>query len=170
MPDNSHTLHTVLCSGKENLGRQPHLITPENEGGDRTSYPSPPKFFDDPDVPSGPSGPPERPGTPGRPGQPGLPSGWPPAPSPAGDRERVGPESTSRERLPLRPSSPEPQLIPIPVNDGDDDQPTQAERDNGDGLDRMSQYTLMHKFHRNHKFDLWLIQKPMMYQIRTSQI
>ena len=69
----------------------------------------------------------ERPGPPGPPGQPGLPSGWPPLPSPAGDRERVGPESTSRERIPLRPSSPEPQLIPIPVNDGDDDQPPQEE-------------------------------------------
>ena len=118
---------TMVVFWKENLGRQPQLITPENEG-DETSCPSPPKFFDDPDVPFGPSGPPERPGPPGPPGQPGLPSGWPPAPSPAGDRERVGPESTSRERLPLRPSSPEPQLIPIPVNDGDDDQPTQAER------------------------------------------
>ena len=74
---------------KENLGRQPHLITPENEGGSETSYPypSPPKFFDDPDVPFGPSGPPEPPGPPGPPGQPGLPPGWPPAPSHAGDRE-----------------------------------------------------------------------------------
>ena len=72
---------------KENLGCQPQLITPENEGGDRTSYPSPPKFFDDPEIPSGPSGPP---GPPGPPGQPGPPPGWPPAPSPAGDRERVG--------------------------------------------------------------------------------
>ena len=118
---------TMVVFWKEILGRQPQLITPENEG-DETSCPSPPQFFDDPDVPFGPSGPPERPGPPGPPGQPGLPPGWPPAPSPAGDGERVGPESTSRERLPLRPSSPEPQLIPIPVNDGDDDQPTQAER------------------------------------------
>ena len=38
------------------------------------------------------------------------------------------PESTSRERLPLRPSSPEPQHIPIPMNDDDDDQPPQEER------------------------------------------
>ena len=57
-----------------------------------------------------------------------LAPGWPPAPSPAGDRERVGPESASRERLPLRPSPPEPQLIPTPMNDGDDDQPQQEER------------------------------------------
>ena len=41
---------------ERNVGRQPQLITPENEGGDETSYPSPPKCFDDPDVPSGPSG------------------------------------------------------------------------------------------------------------------
>ena len=37
---------------KENSGHQPQLITPENEGGDETSYPSPPSnihFFDDPD-------------------------------------------------------------------------------------------------------------------------
>ena len=71
---------------KENLGCQPHLITPEN-GGDETSYPSPPTFFDDPDVPSGPCGPPEPPGPPG---QPGLPPGWPPAPSPTNNGERVG--------------------------------------------------------------------------------
>ena len=46
---------TMVVFWKENLGRQPQLITPENEGGDETSYPSPPKFFDDPDVPCGPS-------------------------------------------------------------------------------------------------------------------
>ena len=96
----------------------------KNEGGDETNYPSRPKFLDDPDVPFGPSGPPERPGPPGPPGQPGLPPGWPPAPSHSGDRERVGPGNTSRERLPLRPSPPEPQLIPTPLNDGDDDQTT----------------------------------------------
>ena len=57
-----------------------------------------------------------------------LPPGWPPAPSPAGDREGVAPGDTSRERSPLRPSSHEPQLIPIPVHDDDDDQPPQEER------------------------------------------
>ena len=36
---------------KENSGRQHQLITPENEGGDNTTYPSPPTFIDDPDVP-----------------------------------------------------------------------------------------------------------------------
>ena len=46
--------------------------------------------------------------------------------SPAGDRERVGPGNASRERLPLRPSSPEP-----PIHDDDDDQPPQEERQRG---------------------------------------
>ena len=119
---------TMVVFWKENLGLQPHLITPKNEGGDETSYPSPPKFLDDPDVPFGPSGPPEQPRPPGPPGPPGPPPGWPPAPSPIGDGERVGPESTSRERLPLRPSPPEPQLIRTPMNDGDDDQSPQEER------------------------------------------
>ena len=73
---------------KENLGRQPQLITPENEGGDETNFPSPPKLFGDPDVPFGPSGPPAPTGLPG---SPGLPPGWPPAPAPAGGGERVGP-------------------------------------------------------------------------------
>ena len=36
--------------------------------------------------------------------------------------------SSSRERVPLLPSPPEPQLIPTPVNDGDDDQPPLEER------------------------------------------
>ena len=37
---------------KEDSGHQPQLITPENEGGDETSSPSPPKlnFFDDHNV------------------------------------------------------------------------------------------------------------------------
>ena len=46
---------TMVVFWKENLGRQPQLITPENEGADETSYPSPPKIFDDPDVPFGPT-------------------------------------------------------------------------------------------------------------------
>ena len=32
---------TLILFGKESLGRQPQLITPENEGGDNTNYPSP---------------------------------------------------------------------------------------------------------------------------------
>ena len=68
---------------KEALGRQPQIITPENEGGDETNYPSPPTFtfFDNPDVPFEPSGPPR------------LPGPSPPDPSPAGDPERVEPGS-----------------------------------------------------------------------------
>ena len=68
------------------------LITPENEGGDNTNYPSPPTytFSDDPEVLFGsqvlqpPAHAPE-PHEP--PGSPGVPPGWPPAPSPAGGRE-----------------------------------------------------------------------------------
>ena len=93
---------TVVVFWKETSGRKPQIITPENEGGDETNYPSPPTFTicDDPDVPFGPSGPP---GPPEPPGPPGLPPGWPPAPSPAGDRERVERRSPSLERVPLRP-------------------------------------------------------------------
>ena len=80
--------------------------------------PSPPKitFFDDPDVLFSSSGPPAHPGPP---------PGWLPAASLAGGGERVGTGNTSCERLPLRPSPPESQLIPIPMSDGDDDQPVQ---------------------------------------------
>ena len=44
---------TMVVFWKEDSGRQPQLITPENEGGDETSSPSPQgfTFFDDPDVP-----------------------------------------------------------------------------------------------------------------------
>ena len=80
------------------MGRQPQLITPENEGGDETNYPSPPKFFDDPDVPSGRCGPLEHPRPPRPPGPPGPPPGWPTTPSPPSDKERVGPRNASRER------------------------------------------------------------------------
>ena len=91
---------TMVVFWKEILGRQPQLITPENEGGDETNCPSPPKFFDDPDVPFGPCGPPAPPGPPCSPGPPAQPPAWPPPPSPAGDRERVEPGSSLRERLP----------------------------------------------------------------------
>ena len=73
---------TVVAYWKEDSGRQPStFFTPENEGGDETSFPSPPKitFFDDLDVPLGPGtlGPPAPPGPLDPPG----PSpGWPPAP------------------------------------------------------------------------------------------
>ena len=67
---------------KENLGRQPQIITTENEGGDETNYPLPPTFtFFHPDVSFGPSGPPRLPGPPR------------PDPSLAEDTERVKPRS-----------------------------------------------------------------------------
>ena len=80
---------TMVVFWKEDSGRQTQLITPENEREDETYYPSPTNFtfFDDPDVPFGPCGPPAPHEPPGPPGSPGLPPGWPPAPSPAGDRE-----------------------------------------------------------------------------------
>ena len=43
-------------------------------------------------------------------------------------------------------------------------------RGDGDGLDRVRAYTLIRKFHRNHKLNLWLLQKLMIYQMRTFQI
>ena len=60
---------------KDDSARQPQLITPENEGGGKTNYPSPPNFtfFDDPDVPFGPCRPPPAPpGPPEPPGPRGL--------------------------------------------------------------------------------------------------
>ena len=75
------------------MGRQHQLITPENEGGDETSSPSPPKFtfFDASDVPCRPNlrGPSEQPrglfpDPPDPPDQPGFPAGLPPAPALAG--------------------------------------------------------------------------------------
>ena len=68
---------TMVVFWKEDSGFQSQLNILENEGGDETSYPSPPRFtfFDDPDVPLGPCGPPAPPGPPGPRGPPGLPSG-----------------------------------------------------------------------------------------------
>ena len=97
---------TMVVFGKESLGREPQLITPEKGGGDNTDYPSPPTytFFDDPAVPFGPQGlqPPATPGPhqpPGPPGSSGLPPGWPPVPSPAGDTKRVETGNTSLQRF-----------------------------------------------------------------------
>ena len=72
---------SMVVFWKEDSGRQPQVITPENGGGGETSSSSPPRFtfFDDPDVPLGPSGAPD---------PPGLPPGWLRAPPPAGGRER----------------------------------------------------------------------------------
>ena len=138
-----------LCSGKKIWGRQPPLITPENERGDETNYLPPPKLFDDPDVPFGPGGPPAPPG--------------PHDPSPAGDRENMESRKNSRERLPRRPSQPEPQLIPMFMDDGDDDQSPKEERQRGRSRSR-------DRVHNLHKLNLWLLQNLMMCQMKTSQI
>ena len=78
---------TLVVFWKEHSGRQLRLITPENEGGDETRSPSPPRFtfFDDPDVVlNPPDTPPAPPAPPGPPDSLGLPPGLPPAPPPAG--------------------------------------------------------------------------------------
>ena len=124
---------------KKDSGRQSPLISPENEGGDETSCPSPPKFtfFDDPDVPfrprphgpfDQPRGPyPELEDPPDPTDIPGFPPGLPPAPPPAG-RQRTRAVDQSRERSRPRSPSPQPQLFHIPMSDGDDDQPPQTGR------------------------------------------
>ena len=48
--------------------------------------------------------------------------------APLGDREKARTGNTSRERLPPRPSPPEPQLMPGAMSDGDDHQPPQDDR------------------------------------------
>ena len=61
---------TMVVFCKEGSVRQLQLITPENEGGDDASSPSPPRFtfFDDPDVPlDPPDTPPAPPVPPGPP-------------------------------------------------------------------------------------------------------
>ena len=87
---------TMVVFWKDDSGRQPSLITPESEGGDETSSPSPPKvtFFDDLDVPFRPRprlslcqsrGPyPESQDPPAPPDNPGFPPGLSPVPPPAG--------------------------------------------------------------------------------------
>ena len=114
---------TLAVFWNEGSGRQPQLITPENEGGDETSSLSPPRFnfSDDPDIPLGglPEPPPVPPGPPDPPDlTPGWPPTlWPPAPPPAGERERVRTGNSSRERLRPRSPLPEPHLTPIPVSE-----------------------------------------------------
>ena len=43
-------------------------------------------------------------------------------------------------------------------------------RDNGNGPDRMSEFSLMHKLHKNRKLNLCLIQNLMMYQMGILQL
>ena len=127
---------TLVVFWKEDLGRQPQLITLENEEGYQTSSPSPPRFnfFDGPDIPLG--GLPEPPpAPPGPPDAPGLPPGWPPtlsppAPPPAGKGESVRTGNSSRERSRPRSPLPEPQRTPIPMSDGDDDPTYKRHRNN----------------------------------------
>ena len=146
---------TMVVFWKEDSGRQLRLITHENEGGDETSSPSPPRFtfFDDPDVPLNPPETPSAP--PGPPDLPGLPPGLPPAPPPAGGRGRARAENLSRGRSRPRSQSQVPQLKPIPTSDDDDDQSLQDDRmrENGNGPNRVIEYILTHK---RHKFNQWL--------------
>ena len=74
---------TMVVFRKEDSRRQPHLITPENEGGVNTNYQSPPNvtFLNDPEIPFGlqgpqPLAPPEPHQPPGPPGPLGIPPGW----------------------------------------------------------------------------------------------
>ena len=110
---------------KEDSGRQVRLITPEDEGGDETSSPSPPRFtfFDDPDVPLNLSDTPPAP--------PGPPPGLLPAPPPAGGRGRARAEHVSRERSRPRSQSPE------PLSDNDYDQSPQDGRQRSRSRDRV---------------------------------
>ena len=111
----------VFC--KEDSGRQLRLMTPENEGGDETSSPSPPRFtfFDDPDVPRGPSPPL------GPPDSPGLPPG-----SPQLLHLLVGKEGQELKMYRVSDHDHDlnhrsPKLKPILMSDGDDDQSPQDE-------------------------------------------
>ena len=113
---------TMVVFWKENSGHQPRLIIPENEGGDETNYPSLPSNFHFlislmiltfplvhevhhflnlrhlPDLRQG-----------------GLQLHH----LLVVERARTG--DTPRERLHPRSEQQEPQLIPIPMSDGDDD-------------------------------------------------
>ena len=177
-------LQNNIWSARVDIGcvlERTQLIALENEGRDETNYPSPPNFtfFGDPDVPFGPQGPqplapPEPHQPPGPPSPPCFPPGWPPAPSPAGGRERVETGNTSRGRLHPhpRPSPLEPQHFPIPMSDGedDDDQPTHRGRGIDNGLD-VSENILTCQCRTSHKFNLWLLQNQMMgNELRIFQL
>ena len=165
---------------KENSGRQPQLITPENEGGDNTNYPCPPNvtFF--------------------------LMILKLPLVHKVYNLRRllnlislqhhqvrhvyrqdglqVHHQQVVEKELKQdihrvselhphpRPSPHEPQLIPIPMSDGEDDD-DQPERGKDNGLDRVSEYILTYQSRRNHKFNLWLLQYQVMrYQMRIFAI
>ena len=156
---------TMVVFWKESLGRQPQLITPENEGGGNTNYPSPPTytFFDVLEVPFGPQG-----------LQPLAP---PELHQPQDHRVRLVfrqdglqlhhqqvLERDLKQEMPRasdlhphpRPSPHEPQLIPIPMSDGedDDDQPPQGEwqRQRSRSRERESQRSSSHAVNNNSLF------------------
>ena len=97
------------------------------------------------------------------------PSLWPPAPPPAGEGERVRTGNSSRERSRPRSTLPEPQLTRIPMAGGDDGRPPQdgRQRQRSRSRDRVH---LMHKRHRNHKFNLWAFRSLLMNRMRISLI
>ena len=68
-----------------------------------------------------------------------------PPPSPSGDRERVRTGNTPRERFHPRSPPPEPELIQLPMSDGDDD-------------------------HHMMEDNLPLLQNLMMYQMRILRL
>ena len=139
----------MVAFWKEILGRQPQLITPENEGGDETNYPSLPNFSDDPDVPFGRGGPPE-PSEP--PGPPGVPPRWPPAPSLLVRKKKWNPERTHVRGYLCDLHNPSLNLFRF-LRVMTTIISHLKKKDNGDGLGRVSEHILLHKRHRNHKFN-----------------
>ena len=136
---------TMVVFWKENLE------TPENEGGDETNYPSPPKFtfYDDPDVPFGPV------------------------------------DFQNLLHLQIQEKEWNLEVHRVSGYLCDRHHPSlnlfrclrmmammishQRKRGNGDGPDRVSECTLMHKCNRNHNINLRILQNLMMYRMRTSQ-
>ena len=147
---------TLVVFWKEDSRSHPQFITPEKEGGDETNCPSPPTFTFFHYWAWGTS---RTSWTPGPRGPPGLPPGWPPAPSPAGDRERERDPEIHRVSGYLcdlhHPSLNLFQFFCLMVTMISH----RKKRGNGDSLDRVNEYTLMHKSHKSHKFNLWLLSR-----------
>ena len=159
---------TFVVFWRENLGRQPQLIALENEGGDNTNFGLQ------------------------QASRWSWRSLWSTTSTASGaplnlislqDRqvhrqdghqlhhqqvvEGVETKYTSRERLypHPRPSPLAPQLIPIPMGDGEDDQPPQGEgKDNG--LDRVSEFFLTYQCRRIHKFNLFRYCRIRWWDVR----
>ena len=85
------------------------------------------------------------------PQDPGFPPGLPPGPPPAGG-ERTRAVDQSRERSRPRSPLPDPQLIHIPMSDGNDDQPPQTGRQGT--IQVVSDHILTHNYLRNRKYNL----------------